>query len=127
MSLRTPLGRVLNHGSAREGVSHWWRQRLSAVALIPLTLWFVFALLGLPSLDYLSVRAWMGSGWTPVLMVLLVGTLCYHSWLGVQVVIEDYIHGKGLKAVSLGGSALVHALLAVAGIFAVLKIAFQGA
>lgn len=127
MSLRTPLGRVLNHGSARDGVSHWWRQRLGAVALIPLTLWFVFALLGLPSLDYLTVRAWMGSGWTPVFMVLLVGTLCHHSWLGVQVVIEDYIHGKGLKAAALGGSSLVHALLAAAGIFAVLKIAFQGA
>ena len=60
MSLRTPLGRVLGHGSAKEGVSHWWLQRVSSVALVPLTLWFIFALLGLPSFDYLTVRCLTG-------------------------------------------------------------------
>jgi succinate dehydrogenase / fumarate reductase membrane anchor subunit len=127
MSLRTPLGRVLGHGSAKEGVSHWWVQRLSSIALVPLTLWFLFALLGLPAFDYLTVRSWMGASWTPVFLVLLVGTLCYHSWLGVQVVIEDYVHGHGTKLVSLLGSSFVHAIVGAAGIFAVLKIAFQGA
>jgi succinate dehydrogenase / fumarate reductase membrane anchor subunit len=127
MTLRSPLGRVLGHGSAKEGVSHWWVQRLSSIALVPLTLWFLFALLGLPSFDYLTVRSWMGASWTPVFLVLLVGTLCYHSWLGVQVVIEDYVHGHGTKLVSLLGSSFVHAIVGAAGIFAVLKIAFQGA
>ncbi len=127
MSLRTPLGRVLGHGSAKEGVSHWWVQRISSIALVPLTLWFVFALLGLPSFDYLTVRSWMGASWTPVFLVLLVGTLCYHSWLGVQVVFEDYIHTKGRKVAALLGSSFLHAVLGAAGIFAVLKIAFQGA
>jgi len=127
MSLRTPLGRVLGHGSAKEGVSHWWLQRVSSVALIPLTLWFIFALLGLPALDYATVHAWMGSGWTPVFLLLLVGTLCHHSWLGVQVVIEDYVHGKFSRVAALTGSSFVHALVAAACVFAVLKIAFQGA
>jgi succinate dehydrogenase / fumarate reductase membrane anchor subunit len=127
VSLRTPLGRVLGHGSAKEGVSHWWVQRLSSVALVPLTLWFIFALLGLPDFDYLTVRAWMGAGWTPVFLVLLVGTLAYHSWLGVQVVIEDYVHTKGAKVAALTGSSFVHAIVGAASVFAVLKIAFQGA
>ena len=127
MSLRTPLGRVLGHGSAKQGVSHWWVQRLSSVALVPLTLWFLFALLGLPSFDYLTVRSWMGASWTPVFLVLLVGTLCYHSWLGIQVVIEDYVHSHGVKLASLLASSFVHAIVGAAGVFAVLKIAFQGA
>lgn len=127
MSLRTPLGRVLGHGSAKEGVSHWWLQRVSSVALVPLTLWFIFALLGLPAFDYVTVRGWMGGGWTPVFLVLLVGTLSYHSWLGVQVVIEDYVHTKARKVAALTGSSFLHAIVGAASVFAVLKIAFQGA
>jgi succinate dehydrogenase / fumarate reductase membrane anchor subunit len=127
MSLRTPLGRVLGHGSAKEGVSHWWLQRVSSVALVPLTLWFIFALLGLPSFDYLTVRSWMGAGWTPVFLLLLVATLTYHSWLGVQVVLEDYVHTKLNKTLALTGSSFLHAIVGAASVFAVLKIAFQGA
>ena len=127
MSLRTPLGRVLGLGSAKEGVSHWWVQRVTSAALIPLTLWFVFALLGLPDLDYLTVRSWMGGGWTPVFLLLLVVTACYHSWLGLQVVFEDYVHTKAIKVAALFGSTFLHAIVAVASVFAVLKIAFQGA
>lgn len=126
MSLRTPLGRVLGHGSAKEGVSHWWLQRVTSVALVPLTLWFVFALLDLPSFDFLTVRSWMGGGWTPVFLVLLVGTLCHHSWLGVQVIIEDYVHTKLNKVAALTGSSFLHAIVGAASVFAVLKIAFQG-
>lgn len=126
MSLRTPLGRVLGHGSAKEGVSHWWLQRVTSVALVPLTLWFVFALLGLPSFDFLTVRSWMGGGWTPVFLVLLVGTLCHHSWLGMQVIIEDYVHTKLNKVAALTGSSFLHAIVGAASVFAVLKIAFQG-
>jgi succinate dehydrogenase / fumarate reductase membrane anchor subunit len=126
VSLRSPLGRAVGHGSAKDGVSHWWVQRLTAVALLPLTLWFVFALLGLPGLDYLTVRSWVGEGWNPVWLSLLIGALCWHSVLGVQVVVEDYVPAKGAKVALLLGSTFLHLLLAAAGIFAVLKIAVSG-
>jgi succinate dehydrogenase / fumarate reductase, membrane anchor subunit len=128
MSLRSPLARVLGRGSAKSGMSHWWSQRLTAIALVPLTVWFVVQLAGLASvpagLGLESVRAWVASGLTPVLLVLLIGALAWHSALGVQVVLEDYVHAKGLKLAALLASTLLHALLAVAGVYAVLRIAF---
>ena len=128
MSLRSPLARVLGRGSAKSGMSHWWSQRLTAVALVPLTVWFVVQLAGLASvpagLGLESVRAWVASGLTPVLLVLLIGALTWHSALGVQVVLEDYVHAKGLKFASLLASTFVHLLLAAAGVYAVLRIAF---
>jgi len=120
----TPLGRVLGSGSAKSGFHHWWGQRVSALALIPLALWFLFSLLALPGFDYASVTAWIDAPWHAVLLCLLVGTACWHSQLGVCVVIEDYVHTPGLKLSSLLIVQFVHALVAVAGIFAVLKIAF---
>jgi succinate dehydrogenase / fumarate reductase, membrane anchor subunit len=125
MSLRSPLGSVLGHGSAKEGPTHWWQQRITAFALVPLTLWFAFALLGLPSLDYPTVRAWIAGGWTAVFIVLLLLTLAWHSLLGVQVVVEDYVHGKASKVATLILSIFLHAIAAAAGVFAVLKIAFS--
>ncbi len=124
MSLRSPIGRVLGRGSAKSGVSHWWVQRLTAVALVPLTVWFGFAVVHLPTSDYEAVRAWVASGINPVLLLLLIGALAWHSALGVQVVLEDYVHAKGLKLAALLASTLLHALLAVAGVYAVLRIAF---
>lgn len=126
MSLRSPLGKALGRGSAKDGVSHWWLQRVSAVALVPLTLWFLLSLLGLPDLGHAEVASWISDGWTPVFLVLLVLSLAYHSALGVQVVIEDYVHAKPVKIAALLASNFLHVLLAVAGVFAVLKIAFQG-
>lgn len=123
MSLRTPLGRVLGKGSAKEGVHHWWVQRLTSVALIPLTVSFVVALLSLPGLDYASVHAWVRQSWTAVLLVLFIGVACWHSKLGMQVVIEDYVHGSA-KTLSLIISTFAHTLIAAASIFAVLKVAF---
>jgi succinate dehydrogenase / fumarate reductase membrane anchor subunit len=128
MSLQSPLGRVLGRGSAKSGVSHWWVQRVTAVASVPLTLWFLWQLVGLAGgtggLGFDAVRAWVASGLTPVLLVLLIGTLTWHSALGVQVVLEDYVHGKGLKVASLLASTFAHLLLAAAGVYAVLRIAF---
>lgn len=126
MSLRSPLGKALGRGSAKDGVSHWWLQRVSAVALVPLTLWFLLSLLGLPDLGHTEVASWISDGWAPVFLVLLVLSLAYHSALGVQVVLEDYVHAKPAKVAALLASNFLHALLAVAGVFAVLKIAFQG-
>ena len=124
MSLQNPLGKALGHGSAREGVSHWWWQRVTAVALAPLTIWFVWSLLRLPSLDLATVSLWIGSGWTPVFLLLLVWSVAMHSALGMQVVIEDYVHAKGAQLATLLAVNFLHAIIAVAGTYAVLRIAF---
>lgn len=124
MSLRSPLGKALGRGSAKSGVSHWWWQRVTAVALVPLSIWFLVALLGLPSLDLATVSLWIGSGWTPVFLLLFVWALAAHSALGVQMVIEDYVYAKGAQLVALLAVDFLHAVIAVAGSYAVLRIAF---
>ena len=123
MSLRSPLGRVLGMGAAKDGVHHWWVQRLTSIALIPLTVSFVVSLFALPTLDYTSVHAWVHQGWTAVLLVIFLALACWHSKLGIQVVIEDYVHG-GAKTLWLIISTFAHTLIAAASIFAVLKVAF---
>jgi len=126
MSLRSPLGRVLGMGAAHEGVHHWWLQRLTSVALVPLSIWFVASLLLLPSLDYATVSAWMAHGSTTLLLLLLVLTAAWHSRLGVAVVVEDYVHG-GLKTVTLVFFTFAHLLLAAAAVLAILRVALRGA
>jgi succinate dehydrogenase / fumarate reductase, membrane anchor subunit len=126
MSLRSPLGKVLGTGSAKEGVHHWWLQRLTSIALIPLTIWFVVSLLSLPSFEHVTVTSWMAQSWTALLLILFVLVATWHSQLGMRVVIEDYIHG-GAKTLTLVLITFIHALVAVAGVFAVLKIAFGSA
>ena len=126
MSLRTPLRRVLGTGSAKEGVQHWWRQRLTSVALVPLTVWFVVSLLALPSFDHATVTAWMGQTWTALPLILLVLVATWHSQLGVRVVVEDYVPAAGARTVTLTVLSFLHALLAAAGVFAVLKVALGG-
>ena len=125
MSLRSPLGRVLGRGSAGEGVHHWWMQRVTAIALVPLTLWFAWSLLGLQLQSYDQVRGWLGQPWVAVGTILLVGTLAWHSKLGVQVVIEDYVHGKVAKTTLLLLSTFVHVGAAVAAVFAILVLALS--
>jgi succinate dehydrogenase / fumarate reductase membrane anchor subunit len=126
-SLRSPLGVVSGLGSAKAGVHHWWLQRLTSLALVPLTIWFTVSLLSLPSLDHVTVIAWMAQSWTALLLVVLVLVATYHSQLGVRVVIEDYVHNTGMKTLTLVTVTFAHALLAVAGVFAILKVAFGGA
>jgi succinate dehydrogenase / fumarate reductase membrane anchor subunit len=126
MSLRSPLGKVLGTGSAKEGVHHWWLQRLTSIALIPLSIWFVVSLLSLPTLDHVAVVAWMAGSWTALFLVLFILAATWHSQLGVRVVVEDYVHG-GSKTLLLVLITFIHAVVAAAGIFAVLKVAFGGA
>ena len=126
MSLRSPLGKVLGTGSAKDGVHHWWLQRLTSIALVPLTIWFVVSLLSLPSFEHLTVISWMAQSWTALLLILFILVATWHSQLGVRVVVEDYIHG-GSKTLTLVVITFIHALVAAAGVFAVLKVAFGGA
>ncbi len=126
MSLQSPLGRVLGLGSAKSGFEHWWGQRLSAVALVPLGLWFLASVTALESTDYWAVAAWAGEPMHAVLLILLLVALLYHSSLGVQVVIEDYVHHGPLKVGALVIVRLVHMALAVAGIYAVVAVSVGG-
>ena len=124
MSLRSPIGRVLGLGSAKEGVGHWWTQRVTSVALVVLTLWFVSALLRLGDLGYPVVTAWMSSPLNAVLLSLLIATAVYHSQLGVQVVVEDYVARHGTKVIVLLLLNFLHVVVGALGVFSVLRIAF---
>jgi len=127
MSLRSPVGRVLGLGAAGEGVGHWWALRVSSAALVLLSLWFVFALVRLPDLGYDTVAAWIAAPVNAVLLSLLVGTTVYHSMLGVQEVVEDYVASHGAKIATKIVLQFIHYLLGALGIFSVLRIAFGSA
>ena len=126
MSLRSPLGKVKGLGAAGEGVGHWWAQRLTALALIPLTVWFVASIAAMAGADYATMRDWIGSPVVAGLMVLLIVATFYHAFLGLQVVIEDYVHNEGVKIASI---LLVQGLAIVLGltsVLAVLTVLFRG-
>ena len=120
----SPFDHTQGLGSAREGVGHWWTQRVTAVALVPLTLWFASALMARARGDYDALILWLRAPVTTLLMVLLLIALFYHMALGLQVVIEDYVHDDRLKIPAVIGTQLVSVALAVAGIVAVLRTAF---
>lgn len=126
MSLKTPLAKVRGLGSAKEGVHHWWAQRLTGAALVPLTLWFVFSIVTMSGDGHMAFTAWAASPVNTVLLVLLVATTFHHTHLGLQVVIEDYVHHGFWKLVLLVGIKWLSIILAVAAIIAVLKVAFGG-
>jgi succinate dehydrogenase / fumarate reductase membrane anchor subunit len=127
MNLRSPLGRVLGLGSAKEGVHHWWVQRLTSVALVPLSVWFAVSLFALPSFEHPVLVAWMSQGWTALLLILFVLIATWHSQLGVRVVVEDYVHETGTKTLALVLIAFAHVFIAAASVFAILKVAFGAA
>ena len=124
MSLVTPLNRVLGLGTASGAAEHWWMQRLTAVALFVLGLWAAVELLLLPDFSYRTALAWVHRPYSAVMLILFVLAVGYHSYLGVRVVVEDYVASKALKVASLMGSSLAHLGLSIAAIFAILKIAF---
>ena len=123
---RTALGRVRGLGSAKEGVAHWWMQRVTALLLIPLVIWFVAALLAHMGADYAGVIAWLHQPLTYGLMVVLLGAVFWHATLGLQVVIEDYVQGEAAKLalILLAKGACLG--LFMAGFVALSKIAFAG-
>ncbi len=123
MSLKSPMGQVLGLGSAGSGTGHWLAQRLTAVALVPLTLWFAVSLVTLPGLDFYTVNAWVADPLHALLLALLVVALVYHSSLGTQVVAEDYIHAPAVRVAVLVLLRLGHFALGAAGVLAVVLIA----
>src|SRR5699024_1060251 len=111
----------------KSGTGHFWSQRVSAVALVPLTLWFVISLVAHVGADYASVTSWLSSPLVAVLMIVYLAAIYYHSQLGLQVVAEDYIHTEWLKMATIVVLQFINILLAVAAIISVLMIVLGAA
>lgn len=126
MSMRTPLAQVRGDGSAKSGAHHWWAQRLSAIALIPLFLWFVASLAAVATADYATAVAWISSPWNSALLILLIVATFHHAHLGMQVVLEDYISTHWLQMTSIILVRFISVLLAAVSIIAVLRTALGG-
>ena len=124
MALRSDLGRVRGLGSAKDGTSHWWAQRITAVALLPLSIWLVFSLISLVGVDRDGFKVWLDSPGSFVLMILFLIALFYHMQLGLQVVIEDYLHNERNKVILLISNKLLAVFCIVSSIAALMKIAF---
>ena len=122
MSLRTPLGRVLGLGTAKDGTEHFWAQRVSAVALLLLGLWFVVAVVVADNLAYENLLGFIATPLNSILLSILCVVVAFHSYLGIQVVVEDYVHSPGIKIATLLLSRFAHVLVAIAAVYAILKI-----
>ena len=122
---RTPLARARGLGSAKEGVHHWWMQRLTAIALIPLVVWFAISLVMLSGAEFQVVRAWIGSPLVMVMLILVIGIGLHHGQLGMQVVWEDYTEGAfGVAMIVL--TKFLAVLFGLGAIVAILRIGFGG-
>jgi succinate dehydrogenase / fumarate reductase membrane anchor subunit len=125
VSLRSPLGRVLGLGSAKGGSGHWYSQRVTAVALVILGIWFVVSLIMLGGgASHEAVTDWLRTPFSAVMAVLLVVVTAYHAHLGLQVIFEDYVSDKGTRVVILIAIKFVLVTATLIGVLAVLRIAF---
>jgi len=120
---RHPLKRARGLGSAQSGVSHWWTQRVTAAALVFLSLWFVVTVLSLLHADYASARAMVAKPWNALLLVAFVLTVCWHAVLGLQIVIEDYVHTRWKEVALLVLVKFIAILGTLATLMAVLRVA----
>lgn len=123
-SIRTPAARVRYLGSARSGTHHAWHMRLTSLALVPLTIGFVWLILSTIGKDQAAVRAILGQPVAAVLLLLFVPTSIYHMMLGMQTIIEDYVHGEHAKALSLFANMFFSAVIGVACVYAILRLSF---
>ena len=124
MSMRTPLGRVRGYGSARSGTAHFWWQRVTSVALIPLTIGVIAIIFSLLGRNHAAVIQILGSPLVAIIMLLFIGTSAYHMKLGMQVIIEDYVHDEVPKLLLLIGNVFFAIAVGMAAAYAVLKISF---
>lgn len=126
MGYRTPFARARGLGAAKEGVTHWWAQRVTAVALVPLSVWLVASLVALAGAGHAEVARWLGRPWNAVLMLAAVGVTFHHGQLGLQVVVEDYVHSEWLKLAALLIIRFAALLFGLAAGLAVLRVALGG-
>ena len=124
MKMRSDLSRARGLGSTNEGVHHWRWQRITGIALVPLALWFVFSMIGLIGADLSTVRAWVGAYGNPVLLTSLIIAMFHHAQLGLQVIIEDYVHGEVTKASSIFIIKTIAVLCGLSCVFAILRLTF---
>jgi succinate dehydrogenase / fumarate reductase membrane anchor subunit len=124
--MRTPLGKVRGLGSAREGTGHFWRQRLTAVANIPLILFFIGFLISINGADYATVRSAFANPFVSLMFALVLFSALFHMRLGMQVIIEDYIHGEGMKLALMMLNIFFAILVGAACAYALIKLAFGG-
>jgi len=122
VSLRTPLGRVKGLGSAKAGVSHWWQQRLTAVILVPLSAWLMITVVSVTTLGYQAIILWLRKPLNAVLMLIFILALFQHAQLGVQEVIEDYVHSEWQKLACLVLVKFLALFAGLASMLAVLKV-----
>jgi succinate dehydrogenase / fumarate reductase membrane anchor subunit len=120
--MRTMLGRVRGLGSAKSGFAHWWAQRMTALALVPLLLWFVISIISLVGADHAAVAAWAGHPVSAVLLIALIIAVFHHAQLGLTVVIEDYVHEEVAKIVALAAVRGFAFLAGLIGVVSVLKL-----
>jgi succinate dehydrogenase / fumarate reductase, membrane anchor subunit len=123
-SIRTPLGAVRHHGSARTGTSHFWHQRLTAVAGLPLTFAVIFIVMGLLGRNHAAVVQILGSNLVAIVLLLYIVTSVYHMWLGMQVIVEDYVHDETWKLVTLMANTFFSFAVGFTAVFAILKLSF---
>lgn len=126
MEFRTPIGKAVGWGSAHTGTGHWWLQRVTAIALVPLTPWFVWFLAHLLQADHRTISAWLASPWQSGLLLAYLLTAGYHAALGLQVIIEDYIHHPAIRLGALLTVRLGLAFLVLVAALAVIKIVASG-
>ena len=126
MQMRSLLGRTRGLGSSNEGAHHWWGQRLTGIALVPLSLWFVFSVVGLVGADLATVKAWAGRHGNPVMLILLTIAMFHHAQLGLQVVIEDYVRSEAIKVFSTVLVKFMAVLFGASCIVAVLRLTLGG-
>ncbi|QGM21925.1 succinate dehydrogenase, hydrophobic membrane anchor protein [Spiribacter sp. 2438] len=126
MEFRTPIKEARGLGASHHGASHWWVQRLSAIAMVPLMLWLVVGLAANSGASYAEAAAWLGGPINSVVMVVMFGVLFYHASLGLQVILEDYVSHKGVRLGLVIAVRFLAVVLAVSAIIAVLSIALGG-